>query len=113
MMSKYRWAEYEFDIHSHHVTNWTDTGGVYIFAQPVPDRIEAIFDPHLQWKALYIGKTGSFKRRFDGDHEKWMDALDLGFSYVHILPVDEENERKRIEKQLIKTYIPRLNVQGK
>lgn len=115
MEHKYPWADWQFEVHPYYTENWPDTGGVYIFARSIPDMPEALVDPHTTWEALYIGKATSIKTRFDGGHEKWDDALDLGFTHVHILWVDDsESElRKSIEALLIDRYQPPLNVQWK
>lgn len=114
MARHYRWEEYQFEIHPHYTENWPNTGGVYVFAKPIPGVLDAIIFPeHATWKATYIGRAKSFSTRTHDNHGKWMDALDLGFTHVHILPVSEKKERRRIETQLIKTYKPPLNIQGK
>lgn len=113
-MSNYHWGPYQFEVHSRYNEDWTDTGGVYIFAEPIPGVFDALLYPdRVTWKARYVGKTKSFSERLHDDHDKWMDAVDLGFTHVHILPVGDKNERKRVEKQLIRKYQPILNVQGK
>lgn len=113
MEPKYPWAEYQFEIHLRETPNWPDTGGVYVFAKSIPDVPGALFNPHTTWNALYIGQTESFSNRIHDDHEKWMDALDRGFSYVHILRVDDPELRESIEALLIDRYQPRLNIQQK
>ena len=112
MPSTYSWGEYRFTVYDRETRDWPAIGGVYVFAKPIPDVPEAIFLPHTEWEAVYVGKTRSFRQRFL-DHEEWGKAVDCGFTYVHILPIDDAELRASIEAHLIKEYHPQLNDLGK
>lgn len=98
------WLDYQFQVYNRDV-DWSkvpETGGVYIFA--------LLQESSWQWIPLYIGETESFADRFPA-HNKWREAMRLGVSHVHVLEVNEEDERKGIEKELGQSYAPRLNEQ--
>ncbi len=63
-------------------------------------------------KALYIGRTGNFKTRPVGPgHEKWSCAKGEGLNKVHVRREADENERKRIENDLLARRDPPCNRQ--
>ena len=95
------WRGYEFKVYDLDV-DWNrvaEVGGIYIFA---------IKESSWEWIPAYIGETGNFADRIP-DHEKWEKAMQLAVSHVHVLEVEEEYMRERIEKELIQSYTPRLN----
>ena len=106
-MSKYRWADHEFDVYELGSVSWTDVGGVYIFAGP--KRIPGPGDP---WLPLYIGQTESFADRLP-DHDMTSAAVEWGATHIHARIVSEERKRQLLEAILIKEYQPLLNVQLK
>jgi len=99
---KTNWLSYEFEVYDPGTT-WNDVGGIYIFAG---------INQQGRWRALYIGKTESFKNRLS-NHENWPAAVRLGASHVHAMVVRQEANRQRIEEELIEAYQPTLNVQLK
>jgi hypothetical protein len=83
-------------------TTWNDVAGVYVFARfnPLTDR----------WDPLYIGKTASFQSRIPC-HERWFQAVLLGATHILAVTVPDEPMRSGIERRLIESYQPTLNVQ--
>lgn len=98
------WLDYEFKVYDFSV-DWIilpEVGGVYIFA--------SLRGSPSEWVPLYIGETESFADRVPG-HEKLEQLRQLEVSHVHIFEVKNEAERKGIEKELLQSYIFRLNEQ--
>lgn len=82
-------------------TTWNDVGGIYIFAKR---------SSPTTWTALYIGKASSFKGRL-ANHERLPEALRAGATHIHAMCVSTEQERARVEQELIKCFDPPLNTQ--
>ena len=99
------WLDYQFEVYDCDI-DWSaippEIGGVYIFV--------LLQESSRTWIPLYIGETESFAERIPA-HDKWQEAARLGLSHVHVLEVDEEYERKGIEKELRESYTSRLNEQ--
>lgn len=96
-----KWLDHHFAVHSHSA-NWHDKSGIYIFARPEAGG----------WKALYVGQAASFADRLP-NHERWEEARRKLATSVHAMCVPSQSERDRIEKLLIQTFQPELNVQLK
>jgi len=60
--------------------------------------------------AVYVGQTDNFRTRIP-QHERWSQAVRLGASHVHALVVPREDDRLRVERELIGAFQPALNVQ--
>lgn len=103
MSDKCTWGSYEFTVFLHDGTNWNDVGGVYIFCG---------LNQQKKWEPYYIGQADSFQRRLPS-HERWEEARRLGASHVHARSVQQEDMRAQIERELVETYKPTLNVQLK
>ena len=103
MQTQARWLSSDFDVYDIN-TSWNDVPGVYIFTRRNQD-----LQGRSLWHPLYIGQTGSFKDRLTILHEKWQPALQKGFSHIHVLVVNGETQRVRLEKSLIQAYHPELN----
>ena len=101
-----KWLGYEFEIY-YHDGNWNEVAGLYIFAG---ERLDQQGTP--QWRAFYVGQTQSFGKRLP-THENWPGAALLGATHVHALVEPEAKKRALIEKALIDSYHPPLNVQLK
>jgi hypothetical protein len=107
MIYRIIWRTSNFD--GHHFTihnpnaNWSDTGGIYIFAKRNKDST---------WKAIYIGQTHSFKERLS-NHPQWEDAVLMEVTHIHLLTIQQEATRLSVEKDLIQKYHPALNQQLK
>jgi excinuclease UvrABC nuclease subunit len=98
-----KWLSYELYVYTIN-TNWNDdVGGIYIFSGPINNN---------QWVAYYIGQTDSFKDRLP-NHERWEEAKRLGATHVHAMVVRQEATREDIERELIRAFQPRLNLQLK
>ncbi len=95
------WGTYEFEVLNMDGM-WKDVGGVYIFSG-VKDDI---------WRAYYIGITDSFQDRHP-DHDRWEEAKCLGATHVHARGELQAATRESIEKELIGTYQPPLNMHQK
>ena len=93
---KWRGLEYRVLLHS---TTWSDRPGVYVFAQPTSNG----------WKALYVGRTSSFRDRMP-NHPRWSEAMRRGATRVHARVVTQEAKRKSIESDLIEALQPPMNV---
>lgn len=87
--------------------NWSEVGGLYVFAQRVRDHRGT-----CSWQALYVGQTGSFDSRLP-NHENWPEAAKLGASHVHLCPEENESCRLWLEKEMIEKHDPPLNIQHK
>ena len=75
-------------------------GGIYVF---VRRRFFFFLTP------LYIGKAVNLSSRHK-DHERWAEAWwDKGATERHFMVVTHENDRVRIEEDLIRRYKPKLN----
>ena len=76
-----------------------EEGGIYIFV-----RCRLLFFR----KPLYVGKAASLKSRL-GSHERWEEGRKRGANERHILCVKSEEDRRRIEEDLIRHLKPKLN----
>lgn len=77
-----------------------DAGGIYVF---VRRRFVFWLEP------LYIGKAANFKSRLIG-HERWREAWwNRGATERHILCIESETRRVRIEEDLIRGEKPVMN----
>ena len=77
-----------------------DSGGIYVF-------VRRRFGFFLQ--ALYVGKAANLRGRLIG-HEKWGKAWwILGATERHVMRVATEEERRKIEEDLIRGLKPRMN----
>ncbi len=79
-----------------------DAPGIYMYAKETsPGR----------WRALYIGKTSSLRKRL-ADHEKELLAKRLGATHIHVhLASLNEAVSQSEEADLIARLNPPLNVQ--
>ena len=64
------------------------------------------------WRPLYVGKTQDFSARLP-THERWLEAVLLGATHIHARTEGNSWLRMLIEQELIETFRPPLNVQGK
>ena len=94
------WSGYDFTVYPPSTT-WNDVGGIYIFSGT---------NHQGKWVAYYIGQAESFQTRLPS-HERWNDAVRLGATHIHAMPVSTESERQRIEAELIHNFQPQLNTQ--
>lgn len=99
-MATCNWNGYDFTIYDPSTT-WNDVAGVYIFAGVAPNK---------NWNAYYVGICDSFKTRLP-NHERWDEAVQLGATHIHAMPVPLQADRERIEKELIAWAQPPLNTQ--
>ena len=75
-------------------------GGIYIF---VRRRFAFFLEP------LYVGKAASLRGRCVG-HERWGEAWWIrGVTERHVMVVKTEDQRRRIEEDLIRGLKPRMN----
>ena len=93
------WKEHVFTIYEPTNACQQKDGGVYIFAG---------LNAQGLWRAFYIGETKSFAERLPG-HEKWLDAVRMGTTHIHLKVVYTEIMRESVEKELIDYYKPPLN----
>jgi excinuclease UvrABC nuclease subunit len=94
-----KWKTYEFQVLQKDAS-WNAVGGVYIFAG-IKDNF---------WRAYYIGQAESFKTRML-NHDKWDEARELGATHVHAMTIQQAASRDAIERDLIQSFQPQLNVQ--
>lgn len=78
--------------------NWSNSGGVYIFAGMLGG----------YWNAFYIGSTESFADRIPS-HERWYAASRRGATHVHVKSVARARTRQDLERRLIRAFEPDLN----
>ncbi len=81
--------------------NWNRAAGLYIFAHSTDAS---------HWRAVYVGQTDDFSSRIPG-HERWSEAARLGATHVHAAVVPQQANRDNLEKMLIQSLQPPLNVQ--
>ena len=85
-------------------TNWDAGASLYIFAQR--GGINEVVDGPVCWPDGITGCKAS-------THERWLEATRLGATHIHVRVEPLAMLRAAMEQQLIQTYQPRLNVQGK
>lgn len=106
-MQTVKWLSYDFGVYDDKTT-WNNVAGIYIFCKIVKINQQEF------WKALYIGQADSFEKRLRlTSHEQWIPAVRLGATHIHAMAVPLQANRDLIEKQLIQTFDPPLNVQLK
>lgn len=98
------WDGTRFNVYEMEGGTWKDLAGIYIFAGK---------NRNDRWQAKYIGQTSSFEERMTPSHKKWSPAIRHGATHVHTVAVVDEDERLRLEADLIETFQPPLNEQGK
>ena len=82
--------------------SWPEVSGLFVFA--APDSSEQ------GWKPLFVGQARSFAATLP-IHPNWPVAeLQHGATHIHLLRVDSEWERARLEKHLIEQLQPELNL---
>ena len=91
--------EYTFEVYRR-FSEFDIVAGVYAFTRRTANQHGA------RHTILYIGKTSSFKRRLNYNHEKWVSATRKGMTHICVYPT---NNRCEIEKRLILKYNPTLN----
>ncbi|MDE0510080.1 MAG: hypothetical protein OXI17_15800 [Gammaproteobacteria bacterium] len=96
------WGGHTFTIYSPD-TNWNEVPSLYIFAAQQSESV---------WTALYIGQAKSFAGYLP-THRKWPESVRYGATHVHVLVVNRQEDRDRIERELVSQYQPFLNVQLK
>jgi predicted GIY-YIG superfamily endonuclease len=84
-------------------TTWHSVAGLYIFAY----RTDQTY-----WRALYVGQTDDFSSRIPS-HERWNEAVRLEATHIHALVVPQAATRDKLEKMLIQTLQPPMNVQDR
>jgi excinuclease UvrABC nuclease subunit len=99
MNDKVKWLTYEFTVCKPDAS-WNEVGGIYIFCG---------INSKKQWQPYYIGQAENFRNRFSS-HEQWEKAVKLGATHIHAMTVLQEAMREKIEKELIQTWKPPLNV---
>ena len=93
-------AEYTFEVYRKK-TEFYDVAGVYVFTKRSANQYGA------RHKILYIGETGSFKRRqLHSNHHKLGCATRMGLTHICVL---QTNNRMSIQNRLITKYDPPLN----
>jgi hypothetical protein len=78
-----------------------------------------IYDARCQprpYRVLYFGKAASLRQRVCGSHEKfWAWQMEAGLNsplFYSYMPVNVEDDRTRIERDLIANYLPVCNEKG-
>ncbi len=83
-------------------TTWHSVAGLYVFAYRT--------DP-THWHALYVGQTDDFGSRMPPFHERWYEALRRGATHIHAVVIPLAARRDALERMLIQTLQPEMNVQ--
>ena len=94
--------KYTFEVYPKE-TDFERTAGVYLFTKRTANQHGA------RHKILYIGEAQSLQHRHRYAHHKRADATEMGFTHICVLTTDD---RKLIEKRLIKRYDPPLNLRS-
>ena len=109
MVETFNWLGRDFGVYEvendHLEQNWSEVGGLYVFAR----RVTGVPDAS-EWQALYVGKCQSFESRLP-NHNKLPEVKPYGVFHVHLCPVENESCREQIEKEMIRTLNPPLNDQ--
>jgi hypothetical protein len=91
--SRYEFAEYAYD------SDWTDSGGIYIFAARLPNG---------DWNPLFVGNAHSLEQRLQA-HDKWPWAVRLGATGVLACAEPDDGKRRRAVAEMIARLKPPLN----
>lgn len=101
MSNSHYWHPVQFRIYPIFHYAVFNHGAVYILVRRNPDGSR---DP------LYIGQAGDPSRRLGPSHERWQEALDLGFNELHLCFCGpDEGARCRIENRLLMHHWTPLN----
>jgi len=100
-MDEIIWNGYGFKVCDFN-GSWNEVGGIYIFTG-------LNYQQNL-WVPLYIGQADDFRNRIP-THERWGQAVQRGATHVHAMVVPQAARRAAIERELITTFQPALNVQ--
>ena len=95
-------GRHEFYVYSPNPDGWNEVPGLYVFARLDPGG----------WVPLYVGQTENFRHRLP-NHERWQEAMQRGATHIHARTEVTQEERDRIERDLIQAYQPLMNVLGK
>ena len=101
VVSTVQWLDRDFYVYPLTGTNWSNIGGIYIFAAQNYDGA---------WYPIYIGQTDSFRNRVPG-HDRGDEAVLKGATAIHAHAVTDPRERADLERRLIEYYQPVLNLQ--
>lgn len=96
-----RW--YEFEI-VRAQRDWSPVGGLYMFVKPNEP------NPML-WGGpvcLFLAKTHDYSIAL-ARHEMWQAAQNLGAGEIHLLAINDEQARIRVEKDILDAQTPILN----
>jgi len=94
------WCDYDFVVCPPEI-DWPEEPGLYVFARFRSER----------WEALYVGQTDNLRKRLP-THERWPGAKQFGATHFHVRIELDEQERRAIEKRLIRKLQPPMNVLG-
>lgn len=86
-------------------TQFNPISGVYILCRQIAS---------VNWEALYVGETQSFKQRLNtgiNTHDGYARASRLGMTHIAALVVAGDTERLRIETDLRHGLNPSANAQ--
>lgn len=106
MSTTVNWLDHEFTVYEPD-TDRNAVPGLYIFSGLQKDD-----QGTLRWHAFYVGQCKSFAG-YIPSHRKWPEAELLGATRVHALTMKNADLRDEVERALIQTYQPPLNVQLK
>ena len=104
MTNVVEWLGYEFTVYAGNA-NWNEVGGLYVFVRHLVDD-----QGTPQWYALYVGQTRNFADRIP-THEKWLEAVRMGANQIHARTEENGLKREALEKKLIESYEPTLNLE--
>ena len=104
MSETVRWLNHDFTVFALK-DDWNAVAGLYIFAGLAKDD-----QGTTVWCPFYIGQTRNFSKRLP-THRNWPAAQRLGATDVHAMTMKSWGNRAEIERDLIQSYQPRLNVQ--
>ena len=98
------WKGHEFSVYQRG-TDWNEVASLYIFAGLLKDD-----QGKPVWHPFYVGRCKTFSG-YIPTHRKWSEAELLGATHVHAITVKDAERRAEIERDLIQSYQPPLNIQ--
>lgn len=85
--------------------HWPEESGLYVFC-----RLRSGGLVGRRWDPpLYVGQSQNFATYLP-THRKWREAARRGSTHIHVMSVEQKEDRDRIERELIEAYQPPLNV---
>ena len=88
-----------FEAYTLGTETFNDVGGVYIFTREARNQ-----HGDIKYYPLYIGQTGSLRKRLTASHEKWPCAVQNNVDCLCVLVEENTFSRRAIELDLLSRY---------